>query len=71
MFYLNRDRLSKGAPGWNMKFNLPKYALIHLERIKESVKYSLTGTALVSIRKERIWSFDKSQTFTFLFFITG
>lgn len=54
LFYLNHDRLSKWAQRWNMKFNLPKYKVMHWDRIKESVKYSLNGTELVTIRRKRI-----------------
>lgn len=53
LFYLNRDRLSKWAQRWNMKLNLPKYKVMHLDRTKESVNYSLNGTELVTIRKKK------------------
>ena len=36
-----------------MKLNLPKYKVMHLDRIKESVKYSLNGTELVTTRKKK------------------
>lgn len=51
-----------------MKFHLPEYEVRHLERIKESVKYSLNGSELVTIRKKRDLEFRyKTQTFPFLF----
>lgn len=51
-----------------MKFHLPAYEVRHLERIKESVKYSLNGFELVAIRKKRDLEFRyKTQTFPFLF----
>lgn len=36
-----------------MKFNLPEYKVMHLDRIKESVKNSLNGTELLTIKKKR------------------
>lgn len=36
-----------------MKFNLPEYKVMHLDRIKESVKNSLNGTELVTIKKKK------------------
>lgn len=40
-----------------MKCNLPKYKVMHLERIKGSVKYTLNGTELVTIRKKKGFEF--------------
>lgn len=49
-----------------MKFHLPEYEVRHLERIKESVKHSLNGSEIVTIRKKRDLEFKyKIQTFPF------
>lgn len=57
LFHPNCARLSKCAQRWNMKCNLPKYKVMHLERIKGSVKYTLNGTELVTIRKKKGFEF--------------
>lgn len=54
-----------------MKFNLPEYKVMHLDRIKESVKNSLNGTELLIIKKKKDLEFWYQSNFYIFILITG
>lgn len=47
------QRWGKWAQRWNMKFNLCKYKVMYLDRLEDSLKYSLNGAEFVAIKKKK------------------